>query len=420
MDHKQNTTASDTPSLYVQIHRLFRRLQQRNRFVGRVQLTGLSPVETHFILELAADQRRSISELSTLLRIDQSFGSRIAQMLCKRKLLSASSMRGDGRRKSLTVTSHGRAVIRAIDAVANDLFYDLAAPLSTKDMGSLVQLYRMIADGYQHPPAILREGELEYRAEQRRITRCLGLLGEHVFESDLSATSWQLLAEAVLCPVAPQPTELAALLSLAQNSLTSVIATLEQEKLIKRVPRKDDKRAVTIHPLPAGIRLYHKIEEAAARRLQDALQHLGADVVRNYLRVFRAFLRERDTVTPPLPSHLSFRSLEGGSSLAQARGLVARCLVMRNTEHLLPERLFSCGHSAFGLFDGAHLVAVAESAADAPGVIAAGWSPDVSPWVLLGFIGRVHIATTPDDALFSTSFVQFAPLREHFGLTDRK
>ncbi len=411
---------SESPSLFIQIHRLFRRLQQRNRFVGRVQLTGLSPAETHFILELAADNTRSISELSTLLGVDQSFGSRIAQALSKRKLITSTSQSGDARRKSLGITSNGRTVIKAIDAVANGVFYDLAAGMTAKERESLVQLYRLIADGYQHPAAILREGELEYRAEQRRITRCLGLLGEHVFESELSVSSWQLLSEVVLCPVAPQPTELAALLSLAQNSLTSVITSLEKAKLIKRVPRKGDKRAVAIRPLPAGIRLYQEIENNAAKRLKDALHNLGTEAVRNYLRVFRAFLGERDTVAPPLPSHLTCRALVDDGARAEARGFVARCLVMRNAEHMLPERLFPRQSSGFGLYDGDRLTAVAEVSPDSPSIVAAGWSAEISPWVLFSFVGRVHIATTPEDSLLSTSFVKFSPLREHLELSEHK
>lgn len=320
------------------MHRLFRRLQQKNRFIGRGVRTGLTIAETHFILELQADGSRTIVELAELLGLNQSSGSRISQSLTRQGLIKVSVSKTDSRRRVLSLTAAGEDAIRNIDQSAEQIIAGFAARITTTEMSMLVKMMRTIADGYAHPPGVRRRGESLYRVEQRRITRCFGLLGEHVFGSSLNSSQWQALSEISLSPVAPQATELSTVLGIAQNSLSSVIESLEERAMVKRRPDPDDKRVSILSPTIAGIRISQQIERHATTELRRSLRGISSGELEQLTGILSRFVGELDPMLPPLLPDCELVQFASEEDRRQARGFVARSLVNAGQEAELPER----------------------------------------------------------------------------------
>lgn len=401
------------------IFRLIRRLQQINRFVGRAEHTGLSPAETHFLIELHASPERSISELAELLGIDQSFGSRISQALSKRKLIRSEASSSDARRKILSLTLSGEGLIRTIDDVANHRYRELAKGISSHDLNRLVILFGKLGDEYDQPPGIRRGTEPPFRVEQRRVTRGFGLLGERVFGSRLTSSQWQLLAEVVLGIVPPQPTELARLLTLAQNSLSAVAVGLEKERLIVRRSRSSDKRSVTLHPLQMGIDLYNEIEAEAVVRFRRALKDETKDSLDHAIGVLERYVGGCLSIAPSLPPEFRCEQITVHSERQKARGFVLRELVQAGYEDDLPDRFIAPESHIFTLNQNGQVVALLEvsqalNKLKTSTIVMGGWRSDVSPWVMMGFVGEVHRRVVLDDEL-NVSFINFPVLNRYLG-----
>lgn len=68
--------------------------------------------------------------------------------------------------------------------------------------------------------------------------------------------------------------EVAAFLHITAPSATSLVARLEREKLVKRLPRMDDKRVVMIALTPAGEKTVRNYEKKAARIMREVFGRL--------------------------------------------------------------------------------------------------------------------------------------------------
>lgn len=399
---------------YITMHRLIRRIQQKNRFVGKVQHSGLSLAETHFLLELQADQTRSTSELSALLQIDQSFGTRIAQNLTRKNLLKSRKSKTDSRRKELVVTADGRRMIEKIDSFADGLIAQFAQGLSKTEFNTITVLARDIADGYQQPSGIRRKGESEFRVQQRRVTRAFKLLGEHVFDSSLTATQWQTITEVARSPVAPQISELSLLLGVAQNSLSSVIDFLEDKGWLKRVPDSTDKRKFLLVATRAGEEFCKKIEKTAAEGLRQGLIGWKKDDLLNATRILSRFVGENETAMPPLLPGFQLAKAVTKSERAAARSFAARTLVAQGREEQIPEHFIPADSSIYLLKEAENCSAVLElssSNSDKPRIVWSCAASHITPWVMCGFVNSVYFASGMTGTFSLKRFVADRELR---------
>lgn len=402
----------------IAIHRLMRRLQQRNRVVGRSSENEFTLAEAHVLVELDAAPGRGVGELAALLNIDQSFSSRLVQALARRKLVSVTREGSDARRKRLELTTSGRSVVRRLDERANLSYRAMLNRISRGDEERLVGFFQALSDGFGHPGIRVRPTEAAYRAEQRRLTRCCGLLGDTVFGSQVSAAIWQVLGEVVLSPVSPQPGELATLLSVAQNSLSSIVTTMERKRLVKRERIGRDGRAVVLRPLPAGVKLYNEIEAGAAEQIRKALAEIRADDVSRGIEVFRRFLGDCGEEVPPLAQAYSVTLIDSTDERSFARGLIARSLVRESWERCIPERFVSSSNECLLLRTGESVLAAIELDLSNGIVASCGWEESVSPWGIASFIGEVLLRYPMMRRPFRRSCEGFEPLRSYLGMKE--
>ena len=384
------------------LHRLFRRLQQKNRFVGPVEHSGLTPLETHFLIELQADPERSIADISDLLAIDQSSGSRIASSFEKNGYVTTTAVAHDSRKKQLLLTKTGTGKINQIDSFADQLIDSFASNITKNEFKKLTTLLRLIGNGYGAPAAIRRVKENSFRAEQRRATRCFGLLGDSVFDSGFTATRWQALAEICLAPAAPQVTELALLLGVKQNSLTTVVDSLVKEELIYRTHSTHDRRASVLIATEAGRTRYNEIEKHATRSIKKGLSKQPSDALKKYVDIVRRFIGEHDATLPPLLPDFAIHKHRSPNDKRQARAFTARTFVKQNREQELPESFFSSNNESFSLLRAGKTVAMLElqsSKSSVPKILFASWDNAITPWVLTGFLNAVYFQQSPASSI---------------------
>lgn len=403
-------------SPYITIHRLFRRLQQKNRFIGVAKNIGLTLAETHFILELQADPARSIGDLAALLRLDQSSCSRIAQSLAKQGLVKVTPSELDSRKKVMLITSRGSTVIEKMDQFYNGALAGYSENVTARELNRLVKGLELIADGYGHAPGVRRPFESEYRVQQRRVTRCFGLLGDHVFESNFSSSQWQALSEIVLAPVPPRTNELAELLGLAPNSLSSVIDWLEKRRLIKRIKHPADKRILMLVPLSEGVRLAREIEERAARDLQVGLDRLDKQGVSEFIKILASFVGELNPIFPPLLPGYRIEELISAEQLQFGRGFAVRAIVENRQQDFVPELLVASAHRNFLLYAGEEPQCLLEYSVSERevGVVFASWMPRVSPWIIIGALNRIELVLQSSRANKTalSDQIKFKPLKD--------
>lgn len=401
------------------LHRLFRRLQQKNRFIGRVQRTGLTIAETHFLLELQADPSRTIAYMAELLGLNQSSCSRIAQGMVRRGILKMTVSPVDSRRRILNITRKGEHILETVDQGAEEIIGGFSRHITTSEMHKLIEVYRMIGNGYNHPAGVRRKGESLYRVEQRRITRSFGLLGDQVFGSSFNSSQWQALSEIILSPVPPQATELSMVLGLAQNSLSSVVEVLESASLIERRQHATDKRVTVLVSKPAGRRLCQHMETQAVADLENSLSTLKNAEIAPAVDIIRRFVGEVDPVLPPLLPGYTLFPVTSAEDRAVTRGFIARQMVAYQMETFLPETWIATGNRIFQMRSAEGIEAAFELVPQGQGwqIPVAGWGAAVPPFTLLGGLHHALFDCQQEQRRASGAVqITFEPLREYLGM----
>ncbi len=373
------------------LHRLLLRLQQRNKFVGFVEHTSLSPLETHLILEIQAEPGLPISTYAHRLMVEISLCTRITQKFVQRGFIVVRASTFDLRRKEVLLTPKGVALIATIDEFANQVVSALRAGQTKRSWGELVRFFSMLADAGGVPRAPKRPQEDEYRVQQRRITRLLGLLGNFAWGTSLTSSEIQILTEVCHAPLPPRITELAELLGLQPHSTGEVISKFEAGGLLRKKPFEGDGRVSVVVATPKGRRSLREAEERACALLSKAAREFTLSQLKQLIRILEHSTRTVDLFWPMLPLSLRLDYARSERQKRLARGFVARVYVELGIEESLPERLLPEDHELFLIYRDTELVGMicTENRAGvliAPHLCA---SPQLPPWSLAAAWGEV-------------------------------
>lgn len=382
--------------IYFRLHHLLRRLLQRNRFVRQAAHTSLSLTETYVLLELDAAPDHTITALGRLLGVDQGYVSRTVQGLVKHGLLTLESSEQDRRQKVIGITKAGKRMLRRIDRIAGFLFDKYLAVLSAGEVQRLTRYFRQLADGFHEEVGTPRPGEHPFRVEQRRLTRCLGVLKKKVFGSSLSVSQWLSLAEICARKQALTPKELSRLLTIAPNSLTSLLDGFENAGYVKRSASQHDSRSVLVNSTAAANKLMRDLESKAVAELQRALQGLPFGELEDFITLLDKFVGTWAHPTQALPGDYEVRRIRDEDELRKARAFAVRETVRCQNEGHLTGRLLAESSAVYGLHhlidNNDQLSAVAEvwreNTQQILGFVA--WSRGVSRTTLQSFLVRVQ------------------------------
>jgi DNA-binding MarR family transcriptional regulator len=392
---------SSTHERFLEMHHLFRRLLQKNRFVRKLTHTGLSRAEVHTLIEVEADPSLTLGRLVPMFGIDQSTLSRLIKGMVAKSLVDVTTSTSDKRAKQLTITHKGRQAIQTIDSVAGALFHQFAERISQREQNDLATFFTTIADHHKQPQVPARKGEDRLRVEQRRLTRAFGILSPRVFGTSFPASQWHVLSEVCSRSYAPTPSELALLLGMPLNSLSEITRKLEAQGLLRKVFDKSDSRRVHLKATKRGIQQHEQLEATAASHLRDALSKIPTERVERYIDILTRYIGEGEAslnVMNSLPGDLRVRPLESPSELRAARTFAIIESVRLGNVGLLPETIISSNSHVFALEDfhkaeGA-TKAVLEFTKDKQGfsLTLAAWSNDTAQNTLYSFFVKAHEA----------------------------
>jgi DNA-binding MarR family transcriptional regulator len=236
----------------------------------------------------------------------------------------------------------------------------------------------------------MRPTEVQYRAEQRRLTRACGLLGDSIFGLPISTSVWQVLSEVVLAQSPPSVGELASLLSVAQNSLSSAATNLVNRKLISRESCTKDKRTVLLRPTSAGKRLYSKIESHAETMFIQALKNEDKQKIQSAVSIFQKFLGDSGEGIAPLADSYEVQPANEVKAKCDCRGLIARSYVRDGRECSIPEVVASAANKTWMLKYEQKIVAVIDVDQEGKQITSSGWEEDVSGWILQSFLHQLY------------------------------
>lgn len=314
-------------TIFQELHRIFRCLHQRNRFVDKEPSTEVTLLEAHILTELAADPLQNQKSLQALFGVPQSTLSRTFARLEKRKLLKLEQTAEDKRQKRLVLTARGTKVVEETDAITDQSFVEWGKGLKKAEADAIGEFYGALADGFGHPPGNSRPGEPRHRLEQRRLTRAAGLLSDKVWGTSYSGIEWQVICEVATALAPYQSKHLGEKLSLLPATLAVITAKLEAAGLIRRSSVPSDKRVVIIEATERGLRAAEDIENQAAMQLKHALRSIGEKQVEERAAILRKFTGYRDsTLLPELP-HSRLRLIPPKEDKSALREFVIHSLV---------------------------------------------------------------------------------------------
>jgi DNA-binding MarR family transcriptional regulator len=343
---------SDDP--FLEMHHLFRRLLQKNRFVRKLTHTGLSRAEVHTLIEVQANPSITLGRLVPMFGIDQSTLSRLVKGMVAKGLVDLTQDETDKRAKQLSLTRKGKEAIEVIDSIAGSLFHQFAERISERDRTELVWLFRRIADHHGQPDVPARKGEERLRVEQRRITRAFGVLSPKVFGSSCPTSQWHVLSEICSRSHAPTPSELGLLLGMPLNSLSEITRKLEAEGLLRKVFDSFDSRRVHLEATKRGVTYHQRLERTAADALKAALADVPPERVSRCIDTLSRYIGEGEdslNVMNSLPGDLRVRSLETTDEFPAARAFAILETVRLGYVMHLPETIISPRSRVFVLED---------------------------------------------------------------------
>jgi DNA-binding MarR family transcriptional regulator len=356
--------------IFLQMHRLFKRLQQRNRFVEVEPVSALTLLEAHLLKELVTRPNFTQSDFQNLFSVPQSYLSRKIDNMVDRGLLRKKFDNKDSRITKLIITPKGFNAIKVSDRVTEECYSSLSRLLSSSEKKELIRFFKCIADGYGHPDSILRPKEIEYSLQQRRITRCFKLLGKKVYDSSLSSTQLQTLTIISEFQTPITANTIVSRINLKAASVSSVLKDLVKLKLITCKTSNIDKRALSIQITDTGHTALLQAEQSAASQLKKALSKHSKSECTKWLNILKKYVIDSDDTlaVPELDAKLTILASE--QERIFARSQLITHIVKNNLQEFCPSTIVGKDNfvvafkveskyvAIFDLFNGANQICI--------------------------------------------------------------
>lgn len=397
--------------LYIEIHRLFRELQRRNKFVHDDPGSGLNLIESHLLLEVDAAGELSISEITIILGVDQSIVSRTVKQLVFHGLLISKKASDDQRVRKIKLTKKGQSAAVKIDKLANQVINSGLHLLDDSNINNLYKLFKEIADGFHQAKVKPRKSEHKIRCEQRRITRAFNLLGDNAYDSGLNSSQYLLLMDIAASPIATISTELVNKFAIAANTCSGIINKLIKLAYIEKIKSKDDKRKFFISATNKGFAIAEKLEKQAAAKIKKAISINNKKKLQKYLSTLRTFVRGADYKLIGNLGSLSITELNTIRELSENRTLLFELSIDLNQHKYLPALLLDSSQKVFKLYSNEKTLGIIQFdiAERSVNLSAAAWSKELTRSQLKSFI-KICSNSEQIKALKRPVAVTFKPL----------
>ncbi len=273
---------------------LFREFQNLNRFIVLDPKENLSLAASHALIEIQAHSGVDIGSLAAILEMPRTSVATLIGSLAKRRLVSISTSKIDGRLRLLKVTKRGADFLQQSDRTVDAHLEAVLSPLDKSDQISLAHFFGEIADGMGTPPCNSRSEEHLVRHQLRRATRALRLIHADFMGAKLGSPEWQVLTKIKETGERKSISEIAAELGLFLSTTTTICNRLSKRGFTTSRKNPDDKRATAVCLTDQGEGFIQHVEQTMALRLENALLSIPAEQLRLKMNIFeRVVAREQ-------------------------------------------------------------------------------------------------------------------------------
>ncbi len=330
-------------------------LQRKNRAIGALHGTDLSLYDSHLLTELSANPTLDSNSLAALLALNQSSVSRIVKRLKNRQYLSIKKSNEDSRCIEFTLTTKAQSAINQIDLRANEILEKFSKNISTSELHQLKAAIQKFCDGFDLPRAPAREGEHLIRVEQRRLARCLRILGTKNEDTLLSASEQHVLRLLREFPRGLSPKQIAQRLNLQGSALSVLLKNFRLLKYITSTTHAADARREIVQLTETGSTVLKQHEAQIVLRVEAAIRDFKVAELQEFARIFKEFLKDEEYGPGAFKKRFSVKKLKTPAERQVARLHVLEQLIRESNLDAAPEFLFAADSQCFAMMEGDHM-----------------------------------------------------------------
>lgn len=332
---------NEREDLSLRLYLLIRLLQLSNRFVTRNPVTGLTIHESSLLLEIDSRSDCRSQDLETLFRLDQSTISRHIEKLSKLRLIKKIRSHEDKRRFSLLISPYGKEILKVHDKASNEIVRIYTDRVTKKEMNLILNLFNTLSSSLGVPAGIVRPGEHPLRSEMRRITLSLGITSAQYMGSTLSSFHWNTLAEIAFRVEVHSIQDLIDSLSISRGNISQILARLEKDTLIEKIPSPIDKRETVVKVSKKGHSQIGDICRNATMLCVKGTQSVDLEKLRESLNALRKMIGKIEDGRVILSNGYSYKLFHDSHSTPLLRTFLLECHAEAKTLHHVGETI--CG-----------------------------------------------------------------------------
>jgi len=402
-----------------EIHRALRKLQIKTRRVRKGAEIPVAVAEAHALVELHAAGELSVNELAHSLLVPQSQASRVLQKLRSRRFIEQREGPTDSRRALSSLSRAGLSVIDRIDEVMGEIYQECADRLSAQEANELALFFERIAERMGCGLIRRRKHENRLRAAHRQMARVFGLLGAHVYSSDLTRSQWAILETLFWAPEPINATIIERHLGIKPAVISEILNRFELQGYLERSRSRENHRINVIVLTTAGRNYFRRLELRDVARLNRALRGTSAGSRKRALELLNRFAGEWGANSIFLDKRFITKEITEPQEKKMARGFTLREIVRLGWEDDAPDPLFARSQRIWGLFDTTtpkptlQATCVVEEEIRAWVVTVSAWSANIRPQQVHAFIQHAHYLSHTRGVV-SPLVIQFERLQKLF------
>lgn len=319
--------------------------------------------ENHILAELIHHKSGTAKDIAATLHLEKSVVSRSVDSLIKRGLIEAASSPSDGRVKYLTITGKGRVFFEKDSEMRSTQVKEFFSPLTRVEQLDLARYLGLVADKFNSPPIPSLPTDPPGKAEIRRITRTLGVLGTSFLGTGLPIEKCQILSLLSSSGREISVGSLKKTLPYDAPVLSRLLASLEENELIARArAHAADGRQVDVKLTDGGYHQDIQNRRVASRALVHALSDVEEDSLNHLVSLLSKMLSNEVFEERHLTTALRFAEIKDESERRLARGFLMEELVRTKRHFDAPEVLIGSKNPVVGIFSGSVIRGVIEGA----------------------------------------------------------
>ncbi|MCB0344980.1 MAG: MarR family transcriptional regulator [Bdellovibrionales bacterium] len=335
---------------FVKLYRLLLAFQIRRQRL-RKHLDGPAGfVETSVLILLQSHPGARSQLLADALNLERSSVSRALAKLEDAGLIITSTSEKDQRRKTISVTRKGRAVVAQANRLQDSIVASCAQGLSAEEESQLTYFMMVLADSMGAVNVEYSDNIRPLAVQVQRVAQALRLAEHEHSSGHLSLIQVHILNELLQSETSPTAKEIAERVPFDASTISRQVKKLAAKGCLQRVRSSDDKRRFELHLLQAGSEALFTHQRELGDCLHFALKELANDEVEYFSELLRLVGSESTLARQVVQERVEVKEIDTAAERREARGFLLEQLVRKNEHYGLSDRILPSDGLAFGLY----------------------------------------------------------------------